>query len=167
MFSGWATQVVTPGKQLTRLQVSEIALIGVCLALKRDVAIGIAPHGKPHQPFDEIKDIEEHKKHLTLLCRVNALVVHHLVAEVHPWMHKKYPQQVNRRESMKWQYRSTHNLHRDKGTIIFGNRQFPVNGCQDQAHMCPISATIHYTNQRILIKNSAKVTFWHRKGLQK
>ena len=102
-----------------RVQIIEIALVGIGLALKRDIAVGIATHGKPHQPLHEVGQIEEDEQHLALLCRVDALVVHQFVADVHPMMDKKNSQQINRREATEGQYRSPHNFHRCKGTIIF------------------------------------------------
>ena len=69
-------------------QVIEVTLVGIGLALKGNVAVGITPHGQPHQPLDEIGEIEKHEEHLALLRRVDALVVHHLVAQVHPRVHK-------------------------------------------------------------------------------
>ena len=92
--------VVAPGKRAARAQVVEIALVGIGLALKRDVAIGIATQGQSHEPLDKVGQIEEDKEHLALLGRVNALMIHQLVAQVHPMMHKKHPQQVHCREAM-------------------------------------------------------------------
>ena len=106
-----ALDIVTPGIHGALTQVIHVALIGIGLALKRDVAIGIAAHGQPDQPFDEIGKKEEDKEHFTLLGRVNALMVHHLVAQVNPRVHKKHSQQIDGSESPEWQYRSTHNFH--------------------------------------------------------
>ena len=103
---------------LPRFQIVRIALIGVRLALKRDVAVGVPPHGQPHQPLDDISEIEKHEQHLALLRRVNALMVDQLVAQVHAMMHEQNPQQINRRETPEGQYRGAHNLHDCKGTIF-------------------------------------------------
>ena len=43
----------------TMLQVIQIALVGISLALKRDIAISIATHGESHQPLDAIGKIKE------------------------------------------------------------------------------------------------------------
>ena len=86
------------------LQIVKIALIGIGLAFKRDVAVGIAAHGQPRQPLDEIGKVKEHIKHLALLGRVDALMVHQFIAQVNAWMYKKHPQQINRCESLEWQY---------------------------------------------------------------
>ena len=87
-------------------QIFKIALIGIGLTLKRDVAIGIASHG-------------EHKQHLALLCRVDALMVNQLIADVNPMVDKENPQQIDCREAMEGQYRSPHNFHRRKVTTLF------------------------------------------------
>lgn len=86
------------------LQIVKVALIGISLTFKRDVAVSIAAHGQPHHPLDEIGQIKEDKEHLALLCSVDALMVHQLVAQVHPRVYKKHPQQVNRCESLERQY---------------------------------------------------------------
>ena len=80
-------------------KIAQIALVGVCLAFKRDIAIGIAAHGQSHQPLDDISQIEEHKQHLALLRRVDALVVHQFITQVNTRMHEQHPQQVDCRES--------------------------------------------------------------------
>ena len=77
------------------LQIVKVALIGIGLTLKRDVAVGIAAHGLPDQPLENVSDIEEHVEHLALLGGVDALVVHHLVAQIDPVVDKKYPQQID------------------------------------------------------------------------
>ena len=156
VLSSSALHVPSPGIQRARLQIIQITLVGIGFTLKGDIAVGIAPHGKSHKPFDEISEEKKHKEHLTLLSRVDALVVHHLVAQVHSRMHKKYPQQVDCRESIKGQYRCTHNLHRDKGTIIFGNRQFPADGCHGQERLRTISASRERSGYRFLIKKTRK-----------
>lgn len=160
-----ALHVPSPGIQRARLQIIQITLVGIGFTLKGDIAVGITPHGKSHKPFDEINEEKKHKEHFTLLGRVDALMVHHLVTEVHPWMHKKYPQQVDCRESIKWQYRCTHNLHRDKGTIFFGNRQFHFSRCQGQVHLYTISAPRERSGYLVLIKKCEKVTFCYIDGL--
>ena len=111
--------VLTPSVVPTRVQVVEIALVGICLSLKRDVAVSVAPHGQSHQPLNDVSEVEKHEQHLALLSRVDALVVNQLVAQIHAMMHKQHPQQINRREAMKGQYRGAHNLHGCKGTIFF------------------------------------------------
>jgi hypothetical protein len=107
----WATHVVPPGIHGAMAQIIHVSLIGIGLALKRDVSIGIATHGQPDEPFNKIGKKEEHKQHLALLGRVNALMVHHLVAQVYPWVHKKHSQQIDGSESPEWQYRSPHYFH--------------------------------------------------------
>lgn len=82
------------------LQIVKVALIGIGLTLKRDIAVGIATHGQSYQPFQEIGEVEEHKKHLALLSRVDALMIHQLIAQVHPRVHKKHSQQINCCESL-------------------------------------------------------------------
>ena len=95
---------MTPGKGAANVQIVEVTLVVIGLALKRDVAVGIAAHGDAHHPFHEIEEIEEHKEHLTLLGRVDALMVDQLVAQIDSMMHKEHPQQVDSREPMEWQY---------------------------------------------------------------
>ena len=99
---GTALHVMTPRVVGTRLQVVQIALIGIGLAFKRDIAVGIATHRQPQQPFHQVGEVEEHKKHLALLRRVNALMVHHLMAQIDPRVHKQHTQQVDSRESLEW-----------------------------------------------------------------
>jgi len=77
------------------VQIVQVALVGIGLALKRDIAVGIASHGQPDQPLKEVSHIEKHVEHLALLGGVDALVVHHLVAQIDPVMDKKYPQQID------------------------------------------------------------------------
>ncbi len=100
-------------------QIFKIALIGIGLTLKRDVTIGIASHGQPHKPLQQVGHIEEHKQHLALLCRVDALMVNQLIADVNPMVDKENPQQIDCREAMEGQYRSPHNFHRRKVTTLF------------------------------------------------
>ena len=83
------------------VQIIEIALVGIGLTLKRDVAVGVTPHRQPDNPLHEISQIEEDEQHLPLLCRVDALVVHHLVAQVYAMVYKEDSQQVDCREAMK------------------------------------------------------------------
>ena len=111
--------VAAPGKVPPRLQIVKIALVGIGLALKRDVAVGIPLHGQAHQPLEQIGDIEEHEQHLALLRRVDALVVNQFIAQVNAMVHKQHPQQVNCRETAEGQNRGAHNLHGRKGTIFF------------------------------------------------
>ena len=80
--------ITAPGVVPTRLQIVKIALVGVCLALKRDVTVSVAFHWQPHQPLDEISDIEEHKEHLALLRRVDALMIDQFAAQVNAMMHE-------------------------------------------------------------------------------
>ena len=87
-----------------RLQIMKIALVGISLPLKGDIAVSITAHRQPHQPLDEIGEIEEHIQHLTLLSSVDAFMVHHFVTQVHAMMHKQDPQQIDSRESLKRQY---------------------------------------------------------------
>ena len=110
------------------LQVVKVTLVVVSLSLKRDVAVGVAAHGQPHDPLAEIDDVEEDKQHLALLGRVNALMVHQLIAQVHTRVHKKHSQQIDCCESLERQYRSPDDFHRDKGTIIFliGSHKSPM-----------------------------------------
>ena len=101
------------------VQVIEIALVGIGLALKRDVAVGVTAHRQPDNPLHEIGHVEEDEQHLPLLCRVDALVVDELVAQVHSMMYKQDSQQIDCRESMKGQYRSPHDFHCCKVTTLF------------------------------------------------
>lgn len=116
--------VTSPSEQPPRLQVVKIALVGIGLTLKRNVAIGISTHRQPHEPLEQIGDEEEHEQHLALLRRVDAFVIHHLIAQIHPRMHKQNTQQVDGRETLEWQYRRPHNFHSDKVTTIFRNPTF-------------------------------------------
>ena len=52
-------------------------------------------------PHYNINNVEKHEQQFPLLCCVNPLMVNELVAQIDPVMHKKYPQQINSRESMK------------------------------------------------------------------
>ena len=90
-----ALHITAPGIVGAMVQVVEITLVGIGLALKRDIAVGIAAHGQPDQPLENVSDIEEHVEHLALLGGVDALVVHHLVAQIDPVVDKKYPQQID------------------------------------------------------------------------
>ena len=84
------------------VQIVQVALVGIGLALKRDIAVGIASHGQPNQPLKEVSHIEKHVEHLALLGRVYAFVVHHLVAQVNPRMHKQHSQQIDGSKSPEW-----------------------------------------------------------------
>lgn len=102
MIMALASHVMPPGIQRTIAQVIQIALIGIGLPFKRDIAIGISTHGQAHQPFNEIGQEKEDKEHLALLGRVYAFVVHHLVAQVNPRMHKQHSQQIDGSKSPEW-----------------------------------------------------------------
>ena len=95
-------------------QVIQVALVGISLAFKGDVAISIAPHGQSHQPLDAIGKIKEDKQHLALLGGVNALMVHQFITQVNAGMHKKCSQQINRCESLERQYFCPEYLQRYK-----------------------------------------------------
>lgn len=82
------------------LQVIQIALVSISLALKGDVAISIATHGQSHQPLDAIGKIKEDIQHLALLGSVDALMVHQLITQVNARVHKKCSQQIDCRESL-------------------------------------------------------------------
>ena len=99
---GTTLHVMTPRIERSPLQIMQIALVGIGLTLKRDIAVGIAAHRQPQQPFHQIGEVEEHKEHLALLRRVNALMVHHLMAQIDPRVHKQHTQQVDSRESLEW-----------------------------------------------------------------
>ena len=92
--------VAQPGIGASRPQVIQIALVGIGLPFKRDVMVGVAAHEEPDDPLDEVGDIEEDEEHLTLLSRVDALMVHHLVAQVHAMVDKKHSQQIDCRETV-------------------------------------------------------------------
>ena len=102
IMTGTTLHVAAPGEQRAVLQIVHITLVCVGLTLKRDIPIGVAAHRQAHQPLSQISDEEEHEQHLALLRRVDALVVHHLIAQVNPGMHKKYPKQVDGRETLEW-----------------------------------------------------------------
>ena len=102
-----------------RFQIMKITLIGIGLAFKRDVAVGIATHGQSHHPLDEIGQVKEDKQHLALLCSVDALVVHQLFPQVPTVTHSQDSQQIKGRESVARQNRSANYLHRHKGTTFF------------------------------------------------
>ena len=99
------------------LEVFKVALVGVCLTFKRDVTVSIPAHGQPCQPLDHIGKIKEQEKHLALLCRVDALMVDQLMAQVHSGMHKEDSQQIDGREPAERQYPCPDDLHGCKGTI--------------------------------------------------
>ena len=90
-----AADVAAPGIQAPAAQVAGVLLVGIGLALKRDVAVGIATHGQTHHPLEEISQIEKHIQHLALLRRVYAFVVNQFIAQVHARVHKNNPQQIN------------------------------------------------------------------------
>ena len=77
------------------VQIVKVALVGIGLPLKRDIAVGIATHREPDEPLDDVSQIKEDVEHLALLGSVDALVVHHLVAQIDPMMDKKYSQQID------------------------------------------------------------------------
>ena len=134
IMTGLALHIATPGEMRAGLQVIHIALVGIGLTLKRDIPVGIAAHRQAHQPFAQISDEEEHEQHLALLRRVDSFVVHHLVAQVNPGMHKQHTQQVDGREALEWQYRSPHNFHNGKGTTNFWNAKPSVSQHAGTAH---------------------------------
>ena len=78
------------------VQIIEVALVGIGFALERNIAVGIAAHGQPHQPLHHVGQIEKNEQHLALLSRVYALMIHQLIAEIHSMMDKKHSQQINR-----------------------------------------------------------------------
>ena len=119
-----ATHVVDPSVMLPAGEISQVALVAMRLALKRDVAVGIAPHGEAYEPLNEIEYVEKHEQHLALLGSVDALMVHQLIAQIHARVHKQHTQQVDGSESPEWQYGRPHNFHCGKGTTFF-----PYPGC--------------------------------------
>ena len=114
-----ALDVIAPGIGPSRFKVVRVALVGIGLALKRDVAVSISAHGQSREPFHQIGQIKEHEQHLALLHRVYALMVHQLMAQINPWVYKKHPQKVDGRETAKRQYVRADNFHGDKVTIFF------------------------------------------------
>ena len=90
-----ATHVMDPRVMGTAGQVGQVALVAVCLALERDVAVGIATHAQPDQPLHHIGQVKEHEQHLALLSSVDALVIDQFIAQVHPGVDKHHPQQVD------------------------------------------------------------------------
>ena len=123
--TGLTLHIKTPGIVGPVVQIIQIALVAVGLTLKRDIVIGITTHGEPDDPFHKIGQKKEHKQHLALLRRVDALVVNHLVAQIHAMMHKKHAHQVDGRESMERQYGCPHNFHRCKVTTLFLKSTIP------------------------------------------
>ena len=119
VLTAMAFDIMSPGIGPSLVQIVQIALVGVSLALKRYIAISIATHGQSHEPLHQIGHVEEYKKHLSLLCRVDAFMVHQLMAQIHPRVHKKQSQQVDGRESSKGQYGGADYFHACKGTIFF------------------------------------------------
>ena len=107
----------------TIFQVIQVALVGISLAFKGNVAVSVAAHGQSHQPLDAIGQIKENNKHLALLGSVDALVVHQLIAQVNAGMHKKHSQQINRCESLERQYFCPEYLQRYKGNAFYGFSQ--------------------------------------------
>ena len=93
---------MAPGVVTAFLQIVEIALVGVCLTLKRDVAIGITTHRQAHEPLHQIGDIKEDEEHLALLSRVDAFMIHHLMAQIDSRVYKQHPQQIDGREPLEW-----------------------------------------------------------------
>ena len=114
-----ATHVVDPSVMLPAGEISQVALVAMRLALKRDVAVGIAPHGEAYEPLNEIEYVEKHEQHLALLGSVDALMVQQFMAEVNARMHKHHSQQVDGREPLEWQISGADNLHGGKGTTFF------------------------------------------------
>ena len=98
----------------TIFQVIQVALVGISLAFKGNVAVSVAAHGQSHQPLDAIGQIKENNEHLALLGSVDALVVHQLVTQVNAGMHKKHSQQINCCESLERQYFCPEYLQRYK-----------------------------------------------------
>ena len=111
--------ITPPGVVPAVVKVVEVTLVGIGLALKRDVAVSISAHRQAHQPFHHIGHIKEHEQHLTLLGRVDALMVHQFIAQVNPWTHKQHAQQVDGSETVKRQYLGTDDLHSGKDTNFF------------------------------------------------
>lgn len=58
------------------LQVLQVAVVAVGLALKRDVPVGIASHDQSYHPLYQVQYIKQHITKLTHLSSVNALVVY-------------------------------------------------------------------------------------------
>ena len=86
---------MNPGIMGTVGQIVQVALIAMGLALKRDVAVGIATHEEADNPLKEIGNVKEHEQHLALLRRVDALVIQQLMAQIDARVHKHHPQQVD------------------------------------------------------------------------
>ena len=94
----------------TLLEIVEVALILISLALKRNLAVSIATLQQPHQPLDQIPHIEPNDAHLKQLSGMDALMINEFLRQVNTWMNKQYAQQID----------GTEPTHRD----IFGSDDF-------------------------------------------
>ena len=59
-------------------QILQIVLVGVGLAFEADGTVGavtVAEQNEPHEPFDQVPEVEPDDEELEHLCRVDALVV--------------------------------------------------------------------------------------------
>lgn len=114
-----ALDVAAPGIRTTGVKIVQVALVGVGLALKRDVTVGVAAHRQPDDPLHHIGHVEKHEQHLALLCRVDALVVHQFLAQIDTRVHKQDAHQVDGHKAAKGQYVGADDFHGGKVTIIF------------------------------------------------
>ena len=115
----WLLHVPAPRVVTAVLQVIRVALVGIGLALKRDIEVGVAAHRQPHQPLHDVGHIEKDKQQLALLSRVDTFVGHHLITQINARVHKQHTEQIDGRESSERQYRRPDNLHCRKGTTFF------------------------------------------------
>lgn len=143
-------EVIAPGIRPSVVQIVQVALVGIGLTLKRDIAVSIAAHGQPHEPLHEIGQIKEHEQHLALLGRVNAFMVHQLMAQIYPRMHKKHTQQVDGRVASKGQYGRADDFHRGKVTIFFVYHPLPS----------PLRRFVHEDFLVVFDRKRAKIAFY-------
>ena len=93
------------------LEVVKVALILVGLALKRNLAIGIAAPQQAHQPLGHIPHIESDDAHLKQLSGVDALMVNEFLRQVNTWMNKQYAQQIDGTEPAHRNVFGPYNFH--------------------------------------------------------
>ncbi len=92
-------------------QVILVVHVGVGLALKTDVHIGIAPHWQADAPFHQIPQIETHEQHLHHLARVDALMTDEVGRKQGAGTAKQHTHNVDSIKVLGWQYAVANNLH--------------------------------------------------------
>lgn len=88
---------------LPNLYISGDMLAVVRLPLERDIAVGVAFHEQPHDPFDKVAEVESHIKQLFHLLGVDRLVIDGRCRQrAILFAGEYYPEEVDGGKSREW-----------------------------------------------------------------